>query len=35
MARRRYTRYRRRKGRWSANIQRLNQSGTAPANSIW
>ena len=33
MARRRYTRYRRRKGRWSANIQRL-INWTAPPNLV-
>lgn len=35
MARRRRTRYRRRKGRWSANIQRINQSGEAEPNSTF
>lgn len=35
MARRRIRRYRRRRGKWSANIQRINQSGQALANSIF
>lgn len=35
MARRRIRRYRRRRGRWSANIQRINQSGSAEAASLF
>lgn len=33
MARRRYRRYRRRRGRWSANIQQLNLTGAAHAGT--
>ena len=33
MARRRYRRYRRARGKWAANIQRISGSGTVSANS--
>jgi hypothetical protein len=35
MARKRYRRYRRSKGRWSANIQRIHMTGEAPSDQVF